>query len=85
LERLEERAATRTLSWRPLVVSLLGPMTALAGVAWAIVQPYRVTLLHPHEQSFWWLFVEPPLLVVAVGVAFHLLVARPLLEDMEQR
>jgi hypothetical protein len=85
LERLEERAATRVLSWRPLVMSLLGPMTALAGVAWAIVQPYRVTLLHPHEQSFWWLFVEPPLLVVAVGVAFHLLVARPLLEDMEKR
>ena len=85
LERLEERAATRALSWRTLVVSLLGPMTALAGVAWAIVQPYRVTLLHPYEQSFWWLFVEPPLLVVAAGVAFHLLVARPLVEDMEKR
>ena len=85
LERLEQRAATRALSLRPLVVSLLGPMTALAGVAWAIVQPYRVTLLHPHEQSFWWLFVEPPLLVVAAGLAFHLLVARPLVEDMEKR
>jgi hypothetical protein len=85
LERLEERAATRALSFRTLVVSLLGPVTALAGVVWAIVQPYRITLLHPHGQSFWWLFVEPPLLVVLVGVAFHLLVARPLLEDMEKR
>jgi hypothetical protein len=85
LQRLEQRAATRDLSLRPLVISLLGPMTALAGVAWALAQPYRVTALHPHGESFWWLFVEPPLLVVAVGVAFHLLVARPLLADLERR
>jgi hypothetical protein len=31
---------------------------------WAVAQPYRVTLLHPHGQGFWWLFVQPPLLVV---------------------
>ena len=84
IERLEERAAARVLSWRPLVISLLGPLTALAGVAWAIVQPYRVTLLNPHGESFWWLFVQPPLLVVLAGVAFHLFVARPLVEDLEK-
>jgi hypothetical protein len=83
LERLEQRAAARALSWRSLAISLLGPVTALAGVVWAIVQPYRVTVLDPHGESFWWLFVEPPLLVIAVGVAFHLLVARPLVEDLE--
>jgi hypothetical protein len=83
IERLEERVAARDLSWRSLVVSLIGPLTALAGVAWAIVQPYRVTLLHPGGEGFWWLFVEPPLLVVLAGVAFHLLVARPLVEDLE--
>jgi len=84
IERLEERVAARDLTWRSLGVSLIGPLTALAGVAWAIVQPYRVTLLHPRGEGFWWLFVEPPLLVILAGVAFHLLVARPLVEDLEK-
>ena len=51
---------------------------------WAVVQPYRVTLLHPDGQGFWWLFVEPPLLVIVEGLAFHYLVARPLLNDLER-
>ena len=68
---------------RAQVVSLLGPLTAAAGVIWAIVQPYRVTLLHPRGQGFWWLFVEPPLLVVVAGAVFTLVVARPLLADLE--
>jgi hypothetical protein len=84
IERLEERVAARDLTWRSLGVSLIGPLTAFAGVAWAIVQPYRVTLLHPRGEGFWWLFVEPPLLVILAGVAFHLLVARPLVEDLEK-
>jgi hypothetical protein len=54
----------------------------LAGVVWALVQPERVTLLHPHGQGFWWLFVEPPLLVVAVGLVFWLIVAPAVLEDL---
>jgi ABC-type polysaccharide/polyol phosphate export permease len=52
---------------------------------WAIVHPYRVTLLHPRGQGFWWLFVEPPLLVVIAGAVFTLVVARPLLTDLEAR
>jgi hypothetical protein len=48
------------------------------------VQPERVTLLHPHAQGFWWLFVEPPLLVIAVGLFFHFFVVPGLLEDLEQ-
>jgi hypothetical protein len=63
-------------------VSALGPLTALAGVIWAIVQPYRITLLHPRGQGFWWLFVEPPLLVVAVGLLFYFFVLPGLLEDL---
>ena len=70
---------------RAQVVSLLGPLTSAAGVIWAIVQPYRVTLLHPRGQGFWWLFVEPPLLVVVAGIAFTFVVARPLLADLEER
>jgi hypothetical protein len=66
-------------------VSLLGPVTAAAGLIWAILQPYRVTLLHPRGQGVWWLLVEPPLLVAAAGLAFALIVARPLLTDLEKR
>lgn len=67
---------------RRVAVSLLGPLTAGIGVVWALAQPYRVTLLHPHGQSLWNLAVEPPLLVVLVGVLFQLLVLPALLEDL---
>jgi len=68
---------------RAQAVSLLGPLTSAAGVIWAIVQPYRITLLHPRGQGFWWLLVEPPLLVVIAGIVFTFVVARPLLADLE--
>jgi hypothetical protein len=55
----------------------------LAGVVWAFLQPYRITLLHPRGQGFWWLAVEPPLLVVLAGVVFALLVAPGVIEDIE--
>jgi hypothetical protein len=71
-------------STRARVLSLLGPTTIAGGVVWAILQPYRLTLLHPHGQGFWWLAVEPPLLVVAAGLFFALAVARPLLADLEE-
>jgi len=79
LEAPLQRATTRAR-----VMSALGPATALAGVVWALVQPYRITLLHPHGQGFWWLFIEPPLLVVAVGLFFHFVVMPGLLEDLEE-
>ena len=84
VEPLRERGASRTFARRALLVSLLGPMTALAGLVWAVVQPYRITLLHPGGETFWWLVVEPPLLVIAAGAAFHLLVARPLVHDLDE-
>jgi hypothetical protein len=79
LEVPVHRTATRAR-----IVSALGPATALAGVIWAIAQPYRVTLLHPRGESFWWLVVEPPLLVIVVGLLFHFLVLPGLLEDLEE-
>ncbi len=74
----------RHRSLRATVVSLLGPATVAAGLIWAILQPYRVTLLHPRGQGFWWLAVEPPLLVAAAGLFFALVVARPLVADLER-
>jgi hypothetical protein len=64
-------------------VSLVGPAVAAAGLIWAILQPYRVTLLHPRGQGFWWLVAEPPVLLMFVGLLFALFVARPLIADLE--
>jgi hypothetical protein len=69
---------------RAHTISLLGPLVAAAGLVWAILQPDRITLLHPRGESFWWLAVEPPLYVVAAGIVFMLVVARPLLADLER-
>jgi len=69
---------------RVRIVSALGPLTALAGAVWGIAQPYRFTLLHPRGQGFWWLFVQPPLLVIAVGLLFYFVVLPGLLEDLEE-
>ena len=77
-------SAERTRITRPQLVSLLGPLISAGGIVWAILQPYRVTLLHPTDQGFWWLLIEPPLLVVAAGAIFALVVARPLLADLER-
>jgi hypothetical protein len=69
---------------RARAIGLLGPLTVVAGLIWAIVQPYRLTLLHPHHQGFWWLAIEPPLLVAAAGLLFSFAVARPLIADLEE-
>jgi ABC-type amino acid transport system permease subunit len=83
-ELVSELEVPQQRTARVRLVSALGPLTALAGLIWAIVQPYRVTLLHPRGQGFWWLFVEPPLLVIAVGLLFYFVVLRGLLEDIEE-
>jgi ABC-type amino acid transport system permease subunit len=80
----ELKAPLRRAATRARFVSAVGPATALGGVIWALAQPYRITLLHPRGQGFWWLFVEPPLLVIAVGLFFHLIVLPGLLEDLEE-
>jgi hypothetical protein len=65
-------------------ISLLGPLVAAAGLVWAILQPSRITLLHPRGQGFYWLAIEPPLYLVAAGIVFTVVVARPLLADLER-
>jgi hypothetical protein len=77
--------ATVARTARMRIVSSIGPTVVAAGLVWGILQPYRVTLLHPRGQGLWWLLIEPPLLVVGVGIVFALLVARPLLSDLEER
>jgi ABC-type amino acid transport system permease subunit len=82
---LEAPLQRTTTDTRARVVSVLGPTAALGGVIWAIVQPYRVTLLHPTGQGFWWLFVEPPLLAIAVGLFFYFVITPGLLRDLAEK
>jgi hypothetical protein len=77
------RAESRR-SFRHAAIHLIGPATMLAGVIWAFVQPYRLTILHPYGQGFWWLVSEPPLYVILVGVGFAFFVAPSLLEDLDE-
>lgn len=79
-----EHARTATQTLRARLVLGLGWAVMFAGVAWALVQPYRLTILHPHGQGFWWLVSEPPLYVVLAGVVFRLVVAKPLVQDLER-
>jgi hypothetical protein len=84
LQAAEEaaRPRPRAASARVRLVLALGPITALVGLAWALAQPYRLTLLHPHGQGFWWLLSEPPLFVVLVGILFRLVIAPSLVDDL---
>lgn len=81
-EAAAPRARGRVL--RAAAINTIGPLTMLAGVAWAFLQPYRLTLLHPHGQGFWWLLAEPPLYVVLVGLGFAFVVAPGLVADLEE-
>jgi hypothetical protein len=84
LERIGQQERTRVRTPRMRAVLALGPVTAVAGVLWAIAQPWRITLLHPHGQGFWWLVAEPPVYVVAAGLFFWRVVARGLVADLEE-
>jgi len=78
--RIEERARA---SARVRLVLALGPAACLAGIVWAMAQPWRLTLLHPHGQGFWWLVSEPPLYVVLAGLIFRLVIAPGIAADLE--
>lgn len=78
-------AAPTRRSARVRAVTAIGPTTAAVGVVWALLQPYRITLFDPAGRGFWELAVQPPLLVVLVGVVFSLVVARGLVADLEEQ
>jgi hypothetical protein len=77
----EPRAARK--GFRVLAIEALGPLTVLGGIVWAIAQPYRVTFFYPDGKAFWDWVVQPPLLVVLVGVIFALFIAPGVVEDLE--
>jgi hypothetical protein len=66
------------------VIQLIGPLTILAGVVWAVAQPYRITLLDPDAKTgFYDYLIQPPLLVIVVGIVYAVLLAPGLVEDLE--
>ena len=79
----EPRAARQGL--RVLAVEGLGPLTVLGGIVWAFAQPYRVTFFYSEGRGLWDWLVQPPLLVVLVGLLFAFVVAPGLVDDLEQR
>lgn len=80
--RFRTRTARRQL--RALAVQLLGPVTMLAGLVWAIAQPYRIVFLERDGKGAYDYLVQPPLLVVLVGLVFAILIAPGLVEDLEK-
>ena len=83
-QSVDEPRIART-GFRVVAVEALGPLTALGGIVWALAQPYRVTFFYPDGKDLWAWLVQPPLLVVAAGLAFALLVAPGVVEDLERQ
>jgi hypothetical protein len=87
--RLERKLNAHDVAARPRlgrarVILALGPVTVTAGIVWALAQPWRLTLLHPFGQGFWWLLAEPPLYVVLVGIVFRLVLAPGIVADLAE-
>ena len=78
------RAHSARKTFRVVAIEALGPLTILGGIVWALAQPYRVTFFYSDGKGFWDWAVQPPLLVVLVGVLFSLFVAPGLVEDLER-
>ena len=78
-----DRVRTRVPAWRPAALATIGPLTVLGGAVWAVAQPYRLTLLSDTRGGLWDHVAQPPLLVIAVGLFFELVVARPLVRALK--
>ncbi|MSO94600.1 MAG: hypothetical protein EXQ81_02245 [Thermoleophilia bacterium] len=83
---LSERVGTRLRRRRvpaARLIGALGPATIVGGVAWGFLQPYRIVFLSGEALSVYDWIVQPPLLVIAVGLVFSFAVVPGLLQDLE--
>ncbi len=83
IPREDARQGLARRPWRTLAVQLLGPLTMLGGLVWAVAQPYRIVFLDREGQGPYDYLFQPPLLVVLVGLVFTLLIAPGLVEDLD--
>jgi hypothetical protein len=79
-EDARPRAARRP--WRALAVQLLGPLTIVGGLVWAVAQPYRIVLLDHDGRGLYDYLFQAPLLAMAVGLVFTFAIAPGLVEDL---
>ena len=82
LDRASEREKVERRSLRALAIESLGPLTILGGVVWAIFQPYRIVFIDHAGKGFYDYLVQPPLLVIGVGLLFTLAIAPGLIDDL---
>ena len=84
-ERLERRSrAAARRERRVIAILLIGPLTMLGGLVWAVAQPYRIVFLDREDKGVWDFLVQPPLLVGLVGLIFMVVIAPGLAEDLER-
>ena len=67
LEQGAERRRSARKPARVIAVEAIGPLTVVAGIVWAIAQPYRIVFIYPEGKGLYDYLVQPPLLVVLVG------------------
>ena len=67
---------------RALAVQLLGPLTIVGGVVWAVAQPYRIVLLDHDGLGLYDYLFQAPLLAMVVGLVFTFAIAPGLVEDL---
>src|SRR5207342_3926918 len=66
IPREERRQGVARRPWRTLAVQLIGPLTIVAGLLWAVAHPYRIVFLDRDRRGLYDHLFQPPLLVVAV-------------------
>jgi hypothetical protein len=70
-------------SGRAVAIEFLGPLTILGGIVWSIFQPYRIVFLdRDADLGLYDYLIQPPLLVIVVGLIFTFAIAPGLLEDL---
>jgi len=84
LERGGEEERTERKTARIVAIEAIGPLTIVAGIVWAIAQPYRIAFIHRLDKGFYDYLVQPPLLVILVGLLFALLLAPGLADDLRE-
>ena len=67
---------------RALAVQVLGPVTVVCGIVWAVAQPYRIALLDSEGRGFYDYLFQGPLLVILVGLVFALAIAPGMVDDL---
>ena len=84
IPREDARECSARRPWRALAVQLLGPLTIVGGLVWAVAQPYRIVLLERAGSGLYDYLFQGPLLAIAVGLVYTFAIAPGLVEDLEE-